>query len=281
MESINPSPARIASIDKKNVLRALGSLTTGGKLLRSGEYIKPSVSLWIWALLARLPERGDLSSEEIGVVRELGKRAVLVAIGLGKQNDWQEGMHEVEAGLDEEDEDDDEGPYVANADEIRLGIDEGFDGDAKLDIVHIDDTAPPAVKTASQIGPQLPAHLNNAQAAETASKEQDDPEPRAADKVQATPMAAVEEQLPSDESQLESEEARFNAAKARILSSLEDEPVEFDVNMEPEIEDPKDTVRDIPPSRSNTMVTVDMILTVAGEMYGQRDLLEFRPAWDE
>ena len=276
MESINPAPAQIASMDKRTILRALGSLN-GGRLLRSGEYIKPSVSLWIWALLARLPDRGDLSSEEIGVVRELGKRAVLVAIGLGEKNEWQEGMHEVEAGLDEENEgEEDEGTYAANVDEIRLDIDEY----SELNIGYSNDTAPPAVNTAPQIGPQLPVYLDNAQADETASKEQDDREPLAAGKDQATPIAAVEEHLPSYKPQLESEEAQFNAAKARMLASLEDEPVEFEVNIEPEIEDPQDTAQDIPPSKSNTRLTVDMILTVAGEMYGQRDLLEFRPAWE-
>jgi len=30
---------------------------------------------------------------------------------------------------------------------------------------------------------------------------------------------------------------------------------------------------------ANTMATIDMIITIAGEFYGQRDLLEFREAW--
>jgi len=38
------------------------------------------VSAWIWGLLARLPGRGELVSEEVGVVRELGKRAVWVGV---------------------------------------------------------------------------------------------------------------------------------------------------------------------------------------------------------
>jgi hypothetical protein len=30
---------------------------------------------------------------------------------------------------------------------------------------------------------------------------------------------------------------------------------------------------------SNTRVTIDMIITIVGELYGQRDLLEFRDSW--
>jgi len=32
--------------------------------------------------------------------------------------------------------------------------------------------------------------------------------------------------------------------------------------------------------RRNTRATVDMIITVVGEVYGQRDLLEFREVWE-
>ena len=32
---------------------------------------------------------------------------------------------------------------------------------------------------------------------------------------------------------------------------------------------------------ANTMATIDMIITIAGEFYGQRDLLEFREAWGD
>lgn len=261
MQAMNPSPAQVASMDKSTVLEALGSLT-GGKLLKSGTDIKRTVSLWIWALLARLPERGELSSAEIGIVRELGKRAVLVGIGLGEENDWKEGMQQVEAGLDVE-EDEDEGLYVANDDEIQLDTDEYLDPDQ--------DTAP-------QIGPQLPSDLNNTMADKISEKQNKNDAPPS-NHEQSSSSVAQEGQVASDELQQDSDEEQFNAIKARILANLRSEPMELDVNQEPEIGVSEDQSEDIQALKSNTRATVDMIITVAGEMYGQRDLLEFRPTW--
>lgn len=260
MYARNPAPVQIANMDKNNVLRALRSLNTGGKLLRSGKDIKPSVSLWIWALLARLPERGELTSEEIGVVRELGKRAVLVSVGLGKKDDWQEGMNEVETTLDEEDEEGDEA-YIANDAEVQSDVNENFDAGADEGMGNTDSVT-------SQIAPQMPRHQDQAEGGETSGTRSE----------RATAPSTQNNQ--GDEPQLESEE-EFNAAKARMLARLESQAMEYEVNIEPEVEAPQETTECSQGTRSNTTLTVDMILTVAGEMYGQRDLLEFRPQWIE
>jgi hypothetical protein len=301
MQSINPLPAQIASMDKSIVLRALRSLT-GGRLLRSGADINVSVSLWAWALLARLPERGELSSEEIGVVRELGKRAVLVGISLSGEKDWREGMHEVEAGLDEEDEE--EGTYTVNDEEIQLDIDEDLDAEADSSVIrpYASHDAPDRTP---QIGPHLPTELGHAHLDETnpigenlpkpsaevligdsmaaggSREQQGELEPSSTSHTQPLNSAVEEGHLPADELQAVSEEAQVAAAKARILANLHSETLEHEVNLEPEEAVSQDTAEKTRTSRSNTRATIDMILTVVGEMYGQRDLLEFRPAWGE
>ena len=104
MRTVDPLPAQIASMDKSTVLRLLG-LLTGGSLLKRGSEVDVGVSRWAWALLGRLPDRGELTSEEIGVVRELGKKAVLVGMGLREEQAWEEGMGQVEAGFDQEEDD--------------------------------------------------------------------------------------------------------------------------------------------------------------------------------
>lgn len=271
MQSMNPATAQIASMDKSTVLRALGSLT-GGKLLRSGAEIRPSLSLWIWALLARLPERGELSSEEIGVVRELGKRAVLVGIGLREKNDWQEGMHEVEAELDDDDEEYEE-TCITNDEEVQPDIDDGLDEDVELGILHTSHASP-------QIGPQLPKDLGAAHTDGT-REERDESISPPSNQGQPIPSTDEEGQLPSNQAQKSSEEALFKAAKTRLLASLKSERVEHGINIEPETEVRQDKAPENQATKANTRATVDMIITVAGEMYGQRDLLEFRPAWDD
>lgn len=277
MQSMNPAPAQVASMDKNNVLRALGSLI-GGKLLRSGFDIKPSVSLWIWSLLARLPERGELSSEEIGVVRELGKRAVLIGIGLNGERDWQEGMQEVQAGLDEESDEDKE-THVVNEEEIQLDIDEILDDGTKMDIRDTYDATHQPSNPARQIDLQLPTGQDNAQEVKLGEDQDRFEAPKlSSDK----PLISVirEDRTTLDESCQDSE-AQFNAAKARILARLSSGPDEHENNIGPEAEIPSEKANDIQPSKCNTRATVDMIITIAGEMYGQRDLLEFRPKWDD
>jgi hypothetical protein len=302
IQSTNPAPVQIASMDKSAVLRALLSLT-GGKLLRSGDEIKPSVSLWAWALLAKLPARGELSSEEIGVVRELGKRAVLVGTSLSGNNDWQEEVHEFEAGLDEEDEED-EGTYI-NEEEIKLDIDESFDSETESSLMHSYAAPSEPRNGALQIGPQLPTELGYTRVDEskftgdnssTTSPglvnrdtmatsgnlgQQEERGPSSPSHGQPSSSTVEEEKFSLDGPQQDSEEAQLNAAKAQILARLDSEYVEQEVNLEPEVPDSQDIVQDTQSSKANTRATIDMIITVAGEMYGQRDLLEFRPAWTE
>jgi hypothetical protein len=301
METINPAPAQVASMDKSTVLRVLGSLT-GGKLLKSGTDIKMSVSQWAWALLAKLPDRGELSSEEIGIIRELGKKAVLVGMSLKGEKDWQEGMHEVEAGFDEDEEE--ETYPIVNEEEIQLDIDDDFDFG----------TDPTATKSyvsthgtstgGPQIGPQLPTDLEDARLDEQNSIDRNPPissakvlsgdgtiadvplesqrtrlEAQSLSNSQPSIPGMEEERLPLDEPLQDSEEAEFEAAKARILANLEKGDLEDELNQEPQVESSQDADQEIKSSKWNTMATVDMILTVVGEMYGQRDLLEFRSAW--
>lgn len=298
METMNPAPAQIASMDKSTVLRVLGSLT-GGKLLKSGTDIKMSVSQWAWALLAKLPDRGELSSEEIGIIRELGKKAVLVGMGLKGEKDWQEGMHEVEAGFDEDEEE--ETYPIVNEEEIQLDVDDDFDFGTDPTATESYISTHGTSTGGPQIGPQLPSDLEDARLDEQNSIDKNPPISSAKDlsgdgtiadvpmESQRTRLEAQslsnsqplisgmeEERLPLDEPLQDSEEAKFEAAKARILANLEKGALEDELNQEPQV---RDADQEIKSSKWNTMATVDMILTVVGEMYGQLDLLEFRSAW--
>lgn len=268
MRTTDPLPAQIASMDKSTVLRLLGVLTSGTSL-KSGIVVDLAVSRWVWGLLARLPERGELNSEEIGVVRELGKKAVLVGMGLREDEQWQDGLDEVEAAYEEAGESG-EGKSYSNEEEIQLEIDEDLDGYSN---------SPEITTAAPQIGPQLPSPPS----------EVADPQ----DLMETAPSISIDKPIngdlevgdgPSTGTELADDLA---TAKARILASISGEE-EKDCAQQSEVgatRDPeaqtKDGQADSEPSKWNTKATVDMIITVAGEMFGQRDLLEFRSVWGE
>jgi hypothetical protein len=280
MRFVDPLPAQIASMDKHTVLRLLG-LISGGTLLKRGAEIEVSVSRWLWSLLARLPERGELTSEEIGVVRELGKKAVLIGVGLCEEKTWEEGMREVEKDLDEEEHE--ELPEIVNDNEIKL--------DSENEEVPLQDAENGAefleadiMNDVAFIGPQL------AGAGEEMSATDDDE-----NMVMTSATGLSHSGIEKDghaEAHLEDGEKLLwperpedpedlAAARARVLARLDQE--QSDVSIVEEIEQAKIQRADDERAHAlwNTKATVDMIITIAGEIYGQRDLLEFRGTWDD
>ncbi len=74
-----------------------------------------------------------------------------------------------------------------------------------------------------------------------------------------------------------------------MLAQLDPSKNSTEVYVEPEIGTepiigpvrPKALNENVFDAKLNAKATVDMIITVAGEMYGQRDLLEFRGQWED
>lgn len=78
LRNVDPRPRQLASMETTTVLRLL-RLCQG--LLRRHSNISTRLGAWLWSLLARLPDVGTLGSDEVSVVRDLGKRAVWVHLG--------------------------------------------------------------------------------------------------------------------------------------------------------------------------------------------------------
>ncbi|RDW77501.1 hypothetical protein BP6252_05554 [Coleophoma cylindrospora] len=251
LKNRDPVPVQLASIDKGTTFRLLGMLTKGS-MLKRGRDVDECVSRWLWGLLARVPEQGQLSNIEVSTVRELGKKAVLVGVGFKEAQEWGNGIDEVEAEFDGEgpveyEVDSEEGPSLDEGDPEY--VDQSMTEEAT-------ETEPPApAQSLTKVQQESPTTLGSATRAE----------PESSDSVQIP----TEGQLAPD---AESED--FAAAKARVLAGLlshqDDAP-------EPEVV----TNRTGPSPSLNTRATLDMIITVAGELYGQRDLLEFREMWEE
>lgn len=258
MKMVDPLPAQIASMDKKTVLNLL-RLLTGGALLQSGSDISIRISRWAWALLARLPVKGELGSDEVGVVRELGKKAVLLGVRLKAGGRLGDGLDEVEEVFDDDNEVD-----IVDSEMATSLRDE--------DLVHTDDLQEVEHQAKTKDYTQA---SNSSEAAKPAF-------------MMGHSSASGEDVWGATENPHELEEM-----KTRLLASITPDP---SITAVPEIEDSETadiegstaSATEIPghtPAHQtvdwNTQATIDMIITIAGEMYGQRDLLEFREVWGE
>ncbi|RFU27168.1 hypothetical protein B7463_g9167, partial [Scytalidium lignicola] len=277
--NVDPLSAQLAAMDKSSILRLLGLLTTG-RILKRGEDVDARVSRWAWGLLARLPERGELVSEEIGVVRELGKRAVLLGVWLKDEKAWEEGIEEVEREFEEGDDDDSgvhEGPIeeggeveeMVNEDEIEV------EEDLEEAMIEEDEEIGEPIEDQEAIGAADQDYVIEKTALVGEGTK---------DTIIATSEAITFQQLTSTDD--------IAAAKAALLEKLQTNHSEdtipsqtthkAEVEKRPSIPEAQGSILPDPQAaaRQNTHATVDMILTVAGELYGQRDLLEFREIWE-
>lgn len=313
----DPRPAQVAAMPKDAVLRVLRVLL-GGRLLRRGAPVAERTSRWLWALLARLPDRGEMDHVEVGHVRELGKRAALLLWSLREMALLREEV-EGRGGDDDDDEDEEE----EEAEEVeQLGA--HADGAGEEAWVGGDDNVDEAVSGEDEKGTEK--HDGAGTGGVTAGRPQGetpaqptsdpDPEPES----EPTPMlsSTVPTSTPSvisadpikptddDDDDMEDGEipdtsvpmdlepeagnpgAALEAARARLLANLngaattgtdEDNNNNQSVGKDAETEkesEPGPEQEDLVRARMNARVTLNMILTVAGEFYGQRDLLEFR-----
>ncbi|KAF7934934.1 uncharacterized protein EAE98_002979 [Botrytis deweyae] len=260
MKTVDPLPVQIASMNKDTVLRLLRLLLTG-TLLQSGSDINLKVSMWIWALLARLPVRGELSSDEIGVVRELGKKAVMLGVGLKAGGDLKEGLDEVE---------------------------KVFEADNEVETVDDENATSSKDENTERIENQPEVKLQVTQNSSNASLILDstDNSTLQLSTITAKPTSPEEDTLGETPDSHELE-----ALKASLLANLASNPLAGPTAIadpQPlEAEEPSNSTTEASaltseqPSDWNTRATIDMIITIAGEMYGQRDLLEFREVWGE
>ncbi|KAL9947944.1 hypothetical protein D7B24_001764 [Verticillium nonalfalfae] len=289
LRTADPSPVQVASMDKDSVLRVLRVLLSGSFLRRGGE-IAERTSRWVWALLARLPDRGELNHVEMSWIRDLGRRAVLMNQSLADMANLREAL-EGDLG-------------------VHDAIDDSSDDDAVLEDMEVDENDGEVVDagdaedaTAGQDDRAI--HRREGRGAEqTEQGETDDgdndkapeseplepaAEPRVEprrkdtkdDDVQSEPMdcpedgEASEEQVPRDpqapRSEAENPES-LEAMRSRILAALDTVEVQGAEEEATEKQAAEDRWR----ARTNMRATLNMILTVAGDFYGQRDLLEFR-----
>ncbi|KAI1337210.1 hypothetical protein F5Y15DRAFT_164755 [Xylariaceae sp. FL0016] len=271
----DPLPAQVAGMHKDTVLHVL-RLIVSDRYLRKKYEVSERTSRWLWALLARLPEKGELDYQEIGVIRDLGKRAVLLMVSLTELEILKENC---DVGASSHD----------SHDEGGVDDDGWYEDDCQGEACDFDDSAAPTNDLTHDCKDASKNAIEEKCQKTTAAPETDtvkamgnSTNPRA---VETHESSDVEMQI-DDESDLDEGEVSdtapapstreldtdMAAAKARLLRQLDEN------NAAGEAEDAKSRADREARERSriNQRATLNMILTVAGEFFGQRDLLEFR-----
>ncbi|KAK1994561.1 hypothetical protein LX36DRAFT_584155 [Colletotrichum falcatum] len=276
LRATDPLPAQVASMDKDGVLRVVRVLL-GGRFLRRGCELRERTSRWLWALLARLPERGELNHAEIGWVRDLGRRAVLMMQSLADMAALRDALEGggMDLGVHDAVDDSSDDEEVLREMEVEERDGEEAGGNAAAETPSAGPEVPPAAAR-----PEEPAEDCEVEDGEIGGDDKDDD-----DDQKSEPMD-VSEDGEIDEGEVAEEPApaeTLEEARARLLAHLdtsaEDAPSEAPSEGQPvaEAEDDGDeNMADQLRARMNMRATLNMILTIAGEFYGQRDLLEFR-----
>ena len=266
LRTTDPHPLQVALMSKETIISIIRILL-GGKFLRRGYSLPERTSRWIWALLARLPEKGELNHNEISWVRDLGRRAVLLGRSLAEMAALREELSEgglgAHEGVDESSSDEE---ILAETEDLEV---EGENGTQDEDEAGSTSSGMPKTKDQHQ-EPTTSADETTTAAAKgqepTPTEDREDGE-ASSDGDVAMDIASDSE---AEDGEVTEEPAEnLQDAKARLLAQLDrNSPDSDDLRAEAEAARER--------SRMNMRATLNMILTVAGEFYGQRDLLEFR-----
>jgi hypothetical protein len=78
VQKSSPSLAQLQALDQEDTLSMLELIHKS--YFKRGETLGQHTSAWLWALLARLGDVGTMNNDEVFVLRDLGKRALVIQI---------------------------------------------------------------------------------------------------------------------------------------------------------------------------------------------------------
>ena len=243
-----PTTIVLGQLPQESVLQGLQILESS---LANGDMAKKEfLGLWAWGLLARCREAGQMGSEEIGILRDLGKRAVWLLRGLRAGMDYL--AQEQAQDIDSSDMGSDNEKEEAGLDGRRGREHQGLETTASI---------PPADKTLAE---SEAAQI--AESTHTTENQPDVDDPLAAAK--SSLLSSLASEPPATTSSSLAQDAAQSLATGHSTAS--DAPLAG----QPEFDEQRGQA-------FRLYATLDMIITIVGELYGQRDLLEGRLVWGE
>lgn len=256
----DPQMVQLACMDMDSVF---GVLKIVARLLsesvKSGDAARiRRIGAWTWGLLGRCRDVGQLTSEEVSELRELGKRAVKILTKLKEERankaliERYHGNCQQEGEMVDSDQDDD-GAIVETGE-----VDADAYSIAELPVDN--DNVPPEVDQQ----PSTETTTTKLALAEPAASEEEDTDLAAAKaRLQARLLLQVSQTGDDLSTQKETSASSINKED-------EEEADEENIELKSDFDD----------SAKKTHAMLDMIITVVGEFYGQRDLLDAREVWE-
>ena len=229
-----PQMMVLAHMNQETVIRGLTRLETllSRRNLLADKEAK-IIGAWSWGLLAKCRDRGEMTSEEVGVLRTVAKTALKLAVKtrMLKRASQEVGDHPGTDKVDEvpaEASGENEEQVYSDSEPSRAGKDSGI----------------------SQIG------QSNGDSVEHEASSDDMEDGEISDSNESPDALAIAKQ---------SLLAQVRSSTAPVLQDTADER----------------TAQQASDVEERASATLDMIVTIVGEFYGQRDLLDARAAWGE
>lgn len=283
-----PTPALVSQLDEYKVFQGLRYCAHS---LDRFKAITKQKSCWIWALLAKAPESGTLDYTRAGSIRDLGHKAGQFGMRLRScvsqlQNneDEDEEVMEWEVEGDGICKDEEENSNVGDSVKPRNTQSRHSAGSA-LD-------AEPEAQV--KLGDESDAEMS---ISEDERDERDADEPTTLEEARARLLAQLGDRLvqPSTKEEVQRKKPFLSRAEAEThRQQLREQDLELKgkvgVEKTPGLQDDEISHREAVYGNTqtntndidfNSKVTIDMILTVVAECYGQKDLLRYRDFWRE
>ncbi|KAJ5835082.1 hypothetical protein N7447_001108 [Penicillium robsamsonii] len=248
--TVEPLIVQLASMDMDSVLEVLEILARMMSDVVRGDDTQRvrRIGAWAWGLLGKCREVGQLSTREVGVIRNLGKRAATI---LRKVQELENDEYEEEADFSVADlpkEETQQGNLVEDAKYTTQEVQQGS-------------TVQDEETTEQETRPE-PTAQRESQPGVTSQSEDES-------KQGELPQTAEAEDISIPDASLKQSE--LEAAKSRLQARLQNNSDYFETPASCEEEDNWSI---------QTHALLDMIMTVVGEFFGQRDLLAEREVWD-
>ena len=220
---------------------------------KRGKYVEA----WTWGLLGKCREVGQMGSEEVGVVRNLGKRAVWLIRRIRAGDVTGETIDELDVNTEGEE-----------------GEEEEEDGDGELEEGNLQDGADPTDFDDADDGHS--SYIDPITMADSVNNDTSEANPTTTTSDTALEKAKqyILNTLRTNQAQTDSSETNASnddSAKSPV-------PKHADTGLNVEVEG---GLKERSDEKADLLATLDILVTIIGEFYGQRDLLDGRLLWDE
>ena len=260
----SPSMRVLAKMQHETLMRGLQSMET---LLTKKNLLSVkegrNLGAWCWGMLGRCREAGQLTSEDVGVLRMVGKKALTLSRMMRTHiaNTGETTLTQCDDEFESENSDENE-----------------TESNGLLDAVNEHSKMEKAIADNIQEAPKfdIPGHHGGNMPSIPNGSNKDYPSTVSADLSLPQAYGSQPEETNTTQS-MSSPTQKLHLAKADLLNKLQSEPPSS--TSEPqatgigvECDDKCDKIM-------GAIATLDVIVTIVGEMYGQRDLLDEREAW--